>query len=50
MKNILRSLLLMLMFAGGAFAQATPDWTNPFPPHHIIGNVYYVGSQGLLPT
>ena len=47
MKNILRSLPLMLICAGGAFAQATPDWTNPFPPHHIIGNVYFVGSQGL---
>src|SRR6266498_5987900 len=23
------------------------DWTEPFPPHHIIGNVYYVGTRGL---
>jgi metallo-beta-lactamase class B len=47
MKNLFRSLLLTLVFAGGAFAQAAPDWTNPFPPYRIIGNVYYVGSQGL---
>src|SRR5579872_6396529 len=47
MKNLLRSVLLALIFAGSAFAQATPDWTNPFPPHRIIGNLYYVGSQGL---
>jgi len=40
-------MLLTLVFAGAAFAQATPDWTNPFPPYRIIGNVYYVGSQGL---
>src|SRR6266478_8983651 len=47
MKTFFLSLLLTLVFAGSAFAQATPDWTNPFPPHRIIGNVYYVGSQGL---
>ena len=47
MKTFFLSLLLTLVFAGGAFAQATPDWTNPFPPYRIIGNVYYVGSQGL---
>ena len=35
------------MFAGGALAQEAPDWTNPFPPYRIIGNIYYVGSQGL---
>jgi metallo-beta-lactamase class B len=25
----------------------SPDWSEPFPPHRIIGNVYYVGSRGL---
>ena len=44
---LFRSLFLTLVFAGSAFAQAAPDWTNPFPPYRIIGNVYYVGSQGL---
>src|SRR6266853_2201446 len=47
MKTFFLSLLLTLVLAGSAFAQATPDWTNPFPPYRIIGNVYYVGSQGL---
>ncbi len=47
MTNLFRSLFLALVFAGSAFAQAAPDWTNPFPPYRIIGNVYYVGSQGL---
>jgi metallo-beta-lactamase class B len=28
-------------------AQANPDWTEPFPPFHIAGNLYYVGSKGL---
>jgi metallo-beta-lactamase class B len=39
--------LSLLIFAGGAQAQEPPDWTNPFPPYRIIGNIYYVGSQGL---
>ncbi len=47
MTNLFRSLIIVLLFAGGLFAQETPDWTQPFPPHHIIGNIYYVGSQGL---
>ncbi len=26
---------------------ASPDWSEPFPPHRMIGNIYYVGSRGL---
>lgn len=26
---------------------APSSWTEPFPPHKIVGNVYYVGSAGL---
>jgi metallo-beta-lactamase class B len=43
------SLLLMLILSFSASA-ATPnssDWTEPFPPHHIAGNIYYVGTRGL---
>ncbi len=47
MTNLFRSLIIVLLFAGSLFAQETPDWAQPFPPHHIIGNIYYVGSQGL---
>ena len=36
----------MLALAGGLFAQS-PDWTEPFPPFKIAGNLYYVGSKGL---
>jgi metallo-beta-lactamase class B len=25
----------------------SPDWSEPFPPHRMVGNVYYVGSRGL---
>jgi metallo-beta-lactamase class B len=40
--------LVMLTYAAAAGAQ-TPasDYLVPFPPHHVIGNVYFVGSKGL---
>jgi metallo-beta-lactamase class B len=47
MTNLFRALILTLVFAVSAFAQDAPDWTQPFPPHRVIGDVYYVGSQGL---
>ena len=28
-------------------AQARAEWTEPFPPFRIAGNLYYVGSKGL---
>lgn len=31
-----------------AMAQSNPpEWTEPFPPFNIAGNLYYVGSKGL---
>jgi metallo-beta-lactamase class B len=39
--------ILVLVAAGSVFAQANPEWTEPFPPFHIAGNLYYVGSKGL---
>jgi metallo-beta-lactamase class B len=39
--------LAVLTSASPLFAQAHPDWTEPFPPYRIVGNVYYVGSKGL---
>jgi metallo-beta-lactamase class B len=49
MSKIFRFLLfpLLLVCAASTLAQEAPDWTNPFPPYRIIGNIYYVGSQGL---
>ncbi|HVB57062.1 MAG TPA: subclass B3 metallo-beta-lactamase [Candidatus Acidoferrales bacterium] len=44
---LLRSCILILACSALLFAQATPDWTEPFPPYRIIGNIYYVGSRGL---
>jgi metallo-beta-lactamase class B len=46
--SISRVLILVLSAIGIAFAQTPPpDWTEPFPPFHIAGNLYYVGSLGL---
>jgi len=43
------SLLLTFVLAlpGGLFAQANPEWTEPFPAFRVAGNLYYVGSKGL---
>jgi metallo-beta-lactamase class B len=47
MTKLFRALILTVAFTGSALAQGAPDWTQPFPPHRVIGNLYYVGSQGL---
>ncbi len=57
------AMTLVLVLAGGLLAPAnsaqanaaqaasalpnSKDWTEPFPPHRMIGNIYYVGSRGL---
>jgi metallo-beta-lactamase class B len=46
-RNTCIVVAFLLVLAEGLSAQANPDWTTPFPPHHIAGNLYYVGSQGL---
>ena len=43
---LIRTCLILLTLSSGLFSQ-TPDWTEPFPPHKVAGNVYYVGSRGL---
>ena len=40
-------IFILVAAAGSALAQDNPDWTEPFPPFRIAGNVYYVGSKGL---
>jgi metallo-beta-lactamase class B len=40
-------MVLALAFTPALMAQANPSWTNPFPPFHIAGNLYYVGSEDL---
>jgi metallo-beta-lactamase class B len=48
-KNSIRVCLLIFVLAisGVVSAQSNPDWTQPFPPFRMAGNLYYVGSRGL---
>ena len=41
------ALLCAVGAAGVLPARTPPDWTEPFPPFKIAGNLYYVGSKGL---
>jgi len=38
---------IALSLAAPCLAQNNADWTRPFPPFRIIGNVYWVGSYDL---
>ena len=38
-------LTLLSLFAVCGFAQS--DWDEPFTPHKVADNLYYVGSRGL---
>lgn len=42
-----RALLVSLCWAGAAAAQDRSQWTQPFPPFKLIGNVYWVGTYDL---
>jgi len=44
---ILVALTLCSLPGMRADAQNTTDWTEPFAPFRIAGNLYYVGSKGL---
>jgi metallo-beta-lactamase class B len=45
---VLRTVALALSAcAACALAQSNSDWDEPFPPHKIVGNLYYVGTKGL---
>src|SRR5882757_7723197 len=45
---IIQVALAAVTLAGNCrAAQASADWTEPFLPFHIAGNLYYVGSKGL---
>ena len=39
--------IFALSIGSNALAQNNSDWTEPFPPFRIAGNLYYVGSKGL---
>src|SRR6185369_7162664 len=45
----LETIVLLVLLCVGAVPAAAQDadWTEPFPPFRIAGNLYYVGSKGL---
>jgi len=45
--GLILSGFLLLAMASPLLAQNNPDWTKPFPPHRVMGNLYYVGSKDL---
>jgi metallo-beta-lactamase class B len=40
-------LIVLLLAAASLDAAPNPAWNKPFPPHKVIGNVYYVGTSEL---
>ncbi len=44
---MLKKLILFLAFGAALVAQQNPEWTKPFPPFRIVGNIYWVGSYDL---
>jgi metallo-beta-lactamase class B len=40
-------IALALTYTSSLFGQGNASWMEPFPPHRVAGNVYYVGSRGL---
>src|SRR4051794_28046075 len=45
--NLVCACVATLAWADCAFAQGSPEWTEPHAPFKIAGNLYYVGSKGL---
>jgi metallo-beta-lactamase class B len=46
--TVFLALFFVLATAGRySFAQIRPEWTHPFPPFKIAGNLYWVGSEDL---
>ena len=41
------TLFLALILTALTYGQNTANWTEPFPPFKIAGNLYYVGSKDL---
>jgi metallo-beta-lactamase class B len=40
-------LFALLLVVAPRLTALNPEWTKPFPPHRIAGNLYYVGSEDL---
>jgi metallo-beta-lactamase class B len=47
MSIVVVSTLITLIGSSNNLTAQSNDWTEPFPPFKIAGNLYYVGSKGL---
>jgi metallo-beta-lactamase class B len=49
--RLLCAFATLLLAGTNVFAQRSGSqraaWNKPFPPVHIIGNIYYVGASGV---
>jgi metallo-beta-lactamase class B len=53
-RDVCFRIVLLILFSTAVRAQTSPptpttraDFLAPFPAHHVIGNLYFVGSKGL---
>jgi len=46
-KSIVKRLLFAAMTAALCLASYNAEWNKPFPPHRVIGNLFYVGTNYL---
>src|SRR5689334_22985448 len=40
-------LLVLVVLSLAVLAQAPAGWNDPFPPHKVMDNLYYVGTKEL---
>ena len=45
--NYMKRFFVFLALAAAGFGQQNPEWTKPFPPFKILGNIYWVGTYDL---
>jgi metallo-beta-lactamase class B len=43
----MKRLFVFLALTAAGFGQQNPEWTKPFPPFKILGNIYWVGTYDL---
>jgi metallo-beta-lactamase class B len=49
-RTLIRGLLAVALLGAAAhplYAQVNEEWTRPFPPFQMVGNIYWVGSYDL---